>query len=271
MNAVRRRFIIGVVAAGLFAASWAVPARIGAQTAGAPGVNPGLFAGVYYRPLTVFSRGGRVTAVAGVRVGPAALLHGRHRRRRVEDDRRRRALGADHRRTDRRRLDRRDRRVADRIPNVVYVGTGSARPARQRLERRRRVQVDRRRQDLEARRPRRRPATSAASASIRTNPDSSTSPSLGNIFGPNPERGVYRTKDGGKTWEQVLLVSEQHRRRRPRDGRRRTRTRCSPRCGPSQRKPWTIDSGSSERAACSDRPTAATPGQKLTERACRRA
>jgi photosystem II stability/assembly factor-like uncharacterized protein len=27
---------------------------------------------------------------------------------------------------------------------------------------------------------------------------------LGSPFGPNPERGVYRTTDGGKTWQQVL-------------------------------------------------------------------
>ena len=31
---------------------------------------------------------------------------------------------------------------------------------------------------------------------------------LGHIFGPNPERGVYRTLDGGETWELVLFVSE---------------------------------------------------------------
>jgi hypothetical protein len=31
---------------------------------------------------------------------------------------------------------------------------------------------------------------------------------VGNIFGPNKERGVYRTKDGGKTWEQILAISE---------------------------------------------------------------
>jgi len=31
---------------------------------------------------------------------------------------------------------------------------------------------------------------------------------LGHIFGPNPERGVYRSKDGGDTWEQVLQVSD---------------------------------------------------------------
>jgi photosystem II stability/assembly factor-like uncharacterized protein len=31
---------------------------------------------------------------------------------------------------------------------------------------------------------------------------------IGNPFAPNPERGVYRTKDGGKTWEKVLYVSD---------------------------------------------------------------
>ncbi len=31
---------------------------------------------------------------------------------------------------------------------------------------------------------------------------------LGNPFGPNPERGVYRTKDGGKNWDKVLFVND---------------------------------------------------------------
>ena len=31
---------------------------------------------------------------------------------------------------------------------------------------------------------------------------------LGQIFGPNPERGVYRSKDGGKEWEQVLALND---------------------------------------------------------------
>ena len=31
---------------------------------------------------------------------------------------------------------------------------------------------------------------------------------LGNLFGPNPERGVYRTKDGGKNWERMLFVND---------------------------------------------------------------
>jgi len=31
---------------------------------------------------------------------------------------------------------------------------------------------------------------------------------LGHIFGPNPERGVFRTTDGGETWERVLAISD---------------------------------------------------------------
>ena len=61
-----------------------------------------LIEGYSWREIGPF-RGGRVTAVAGV-AGPAAgLLHGRHRRRRLEDRRRRDELGAGHRRVLRRR------------------------------------------------------------------------------------------------------------------------------------------------------------------------
>lgn len=41
-----------------------------------------------------------------------------------------------------------------------------------------------------------------------TNPDLVYVAALGNIFGPNPERGVYRSKDGGKNWQKVLFVSD---------------------------------------------------------------
>jgi len=40
-------------------------------------------------------------------------------------------------------------------------------------------------------------------------PDVAYVAALGDIFGPNPERGVYRTRDGGATWELVLHVSDQ--------------------------------------------------------------
>ncbi len=31
---------------------------------------------------------------------------------------------------------------------------------------------------------------------------------LGHLYSPNPERGVYKTTDGGKTWRQVLFVND---------------------------------------------------------------
>jgi photosystem II stability/assembly factor-like uncharacterized protein len=40
------------------------------------------------------------------------------------------------------------------------------------------------------------------------NPDLVYAAVLGHLFGPNQERGVYRSKDGGKTWERVLFVNE---------------------------------------------------------------
>ncbi len=41
-----------------------------------------------------------------------------------------------------------------------------------------------------------------------TNPDIVFVAALGNPFVPSKERGVYRTNDGGKTWKQVLYVSD---------------------------------------------------------------
>jgi photosystem II stability/assembly factor-like uncharacterized protein len=41
-----------------------------------------------------------------------------------------------------------------------------------------------------------------------TNPDVVLVCALGHAYGPQPERGVFRTDDGGTTWEQVLFVDE---------------------------------------------------------------
>tara|TARA_B100000686_G_scaffold220966_1_gene228076 strand:+ start:2259 stop:5393 length:3135 start_codon:yes stop_codon:yes gene_type:complete len=32
---------------------------------------------------------------------------------------------------------------------------------------------------------------------------------LGHLFGPNEERGVYRSKDGGDTWEKILFINDE--------------------------------------------------------------
>ncbi|HTI90020.1 MAG TPA: hypothetical protein VL727_05495 [Puia sp.] len=41
------------------------------------------------------------------------------------------------------------------------------------------------------------------------NPDIVWVAVMGHLFGPNNERGVYKTTDGGKTWRRVLFVNEQ--------------------------------------------------------------
>jgi photosystem II stability/assembly factor-like uncharacterized protein len=41
-----------------------------------------------------------------------------------------------------------------------------------------------------------------------SNPDVAYVAAVGHLFGPNPERGVFRTDDGGKTWSKVLYVDE---------------------------------------------------------------
>ena len=101
-----------------------------------------------------------------------------------------------------------------------------------RLDRRRAVRPERRLRRLrrsEHSRKRRRPATASTSrptparpgptsgsrkarsaqmAVHPRNPDVAFAAVLGHAFGPNPERGVYRTTDGGKTWRQVLKKDE---------------------------------------------------------------
>ncbi|CAN5510179.1 hypothetical protein BH23CHL4_BH23CHL4_22880 [soil metagenome] len=41
-----------------------------------------------------------------------------------------------------------------------------------------------------------------------TDPDTAWVAALGHAFGPNPERGVFKTTDGGKHWNHVLLVND---------------------------------------------------------------
>ena len=40
------------------------------------------------------------------------------------------------------------------------------------------------------------------------NPDAVYVAAQGHLWGPNPERGVYKTTDGGKTWQQVLKIND---------------------------------------------------------------
>ena len=40
------------------------------------------------------------------------------------------------------------------------------------------------------------------------NPDLVYAATLGNPFAPNPDRGVFRSKDGGKTWQKILYLAD---------------------------------------------------------------
>ncbi len=39
-------------------------------------------------------------------------------------------------------------------------------------------------------------------------PDHVTVAAMGHAFGPNAERGVFRTRDGGKTWKKILFIND---------------------------------------------------------------
>jgi len=77
------------------------------------------------------------------------------------------------------------------------------------------------------------------------NPDLVYVAAQGHVWSSNPERGVYRSKDGGRTWDRVLFVSEKT-------------GACDLAMDPSNprilyagmwqvyRKPWTLESGGTE-------------------------
>ncbi len=97
--------------------------------------------------------------------------------------------------------------VADSDPNVIFVGTGSACP-RGNIS-----NGDGMYRSTDA-------GKTWAHVGLKeggqigrirvhpTNPDVAWAAVLGNIFGPNEERGIYKTTDGGATWDKVLYLSE---------------------------------------------------------------
>ena len=97
--------------------------------------------------------------------------------------------------------------VAPSDPNVIYVGTGSACP-------RGNVSIGDgmyRSTDAGASWQHIGLERAGAISRIRIHPKDSNRlwvAVLGQIFGSNPERGVYRSADGGETWEHVLYLSD---------------------------------------------------------------
>ena len=97
--------------------------------------------------------------------------------------------------------------VADSDPSIVYVGTGSE-AIRSNVSIGKGVY-----KSTDAGRTWRhvglRDAGQIGAVVIHpTNPDVVYVAAVGNPFAPNPTRGVYRTRDGGATWQRVLFLSD---------------------------------------------------------------
>ena len=97
--------------------------------------------------------------------------------------------------------------VAGSDPNVVYVGTGSACP-RGNIS-----NGDGMYRSTDAGKTWKHIGLDAAGqiGSVEVhpnNPDLVYVAAVGNLFGPNEERGIFRSRDGGTTWEKVLFLSD---------------------------------------------------------------
>ena len=205
-------------------------------------VDPALFANLDYRMIGPH-RGGRVTAVAGVEQYRDVFYMG--------------ATGGGVWKTDDAGLTWRTLSdqsfatsaigaidVADSDPSVVYVGTGSACIRSNIITGRgvyRSNDGGENWLDLGLRQ-------SGAVGDLvvhPTNPEVVYVAALGQIFGANEQRGVFRSRDGGATWERVLYVSDQV------GAVDLALDRSNPRrifaaMWRAERKPWTIISGSED-------------------------
>ena len=98
--------------------------------------------------------------------------------------------------------------VSESNPNVVYVGTGSAAIRSNVIIGRgayKSTDAGRTWQFIGLR-----DAGQIGSIVIHpTNPDVVWAAALGSPFGPNDERGVFKTTDGGKTWKKTLFVNNE--------------------------------------------------------------
>lgn len=94
--------------------------------------------------------------------------------------------------------------VAEKDPNVVYVGMGES-PMRGNVS-----HGDGMYKSTEAGKTWKHIGLADTSQISRVrihpeNPEIVYVAALGHVYGPNEERGVFRTKDGGKTWEKILF------------------------------------------------------------------
>lgn len=168
-------------------------------------VDPAFFQDVRFRCVGPF-RGGRVTAVAGHRRQPHTFYMGAtgggvwkttdagHTWRNISDGAfATGSIGAIE--------------VAESDPNVIYVGTGSA-AIRSNVIQGRGVYKSSDGGTTWTFVGLREVGQIGAIRVHPRNPDIAFVAAVGQPFGPNPERGVFRTRDGGRSWQKVLYINE---------------------------------------------------------------
>lgn len=208
MNRIRRLSIValtlGAIAGGIGPAS----AQRAAQSPSSdPNVtySPALFSGLRYRMVGP-TRGGRVTAVAGVPSQPNVFYFGATGGgvwksedygitwRPISDGYfETGSIGAI--------------RVADSDPNIIYVGTGSD-GIRSNVIQGKGVYKSTDGGKTWLHLGLREVGQIGAVLIHPTDPNIVYVAAMGNAFKPTPDRGVYRTRDGGRTWQKVLFVSD---------------------------------------------------------------
>ena len=232
-----RTAIGGLAALALLAAAFIPLAARQAPPTGA--VDPALFAGLRWRNVGPFV-GGRVTAVAGHRAQLTTLYMGAtgggawkttnagETWMNISDGFFETAsIGAIE--------------VAESDPDVIYVGTGSLAIRSNVIEGRgmyKSTDAGRTWTYVGLR-------DAGQLGSIRVhpkNPDLVYVAALGGAFGPNETRGIFRSRDGGKTWQKVLYVNDRT------GGANLAMNPANPSeiyatMWRGERKPWTIISG----------------------------
>ncbi|MDH5589045.1 MAG: hypothetical protein OEZ37_03265, partial [Gemmatimonadota bacterium] len=182
-----------------------VPAALAAQSTGGAALLDDVLSGLEFRELGPAIMGGRVADIDAVETNPSVIYVGL-------------ATGGvwrtdNHGMTWRPLFDEQpcssvgDVTVFQSNPNVVWVGTGE--PQNRQSSPYgcgvfRTTDGGRTWQDLGLTETRH---VSRIQVDPR-DPDVAYVAAVGHLWGPNSERGVYRTRDGGRTWERVLFVNE---------------------------------------------------------------
>ena len=136
-----------------------------------------------------------------------------------------------------------DLALAPSNPNILYVGTGEAEQPPDSLVRQRRLQEHERDGGQAADVKFEYIGLRETQSIARMHRPSEGSEhrvgrGVGHLFGPNPERGVFMTTDGGKTWKKTLYDHDQTRARPTSSSTRAIRTTCGRRRTSVARTAW---------------------------------